>query len=110
MSFSSNFSSKRPCYIIAGYSNHERTIFYETVHGNFEAIINEEKSFNSDEWTCTHHVMIPKNVLNLFSKLSLKNSKKDEELNIKYLSYLTNSGKYTDPDEPLALQVDFSTL
>ena len=48
------------CYIIAGYSNHERTIFYETVHGNFVAIINEEKSFNSDEWTCTHHVMIPK--------------------------------------------------
>ena len=99
-----------PCYIIAGYSNHERTIFYETVHGNFVAIINEEKSFNSDEWTCTHHVMIPKNFLHLFSKLSLKNSKKDEELNIKYLSYLTNSGKYTDPDEPLALQVDISTL
>ena len=48
--------------------------------------------------------------LHLFSKLSLKNSKKDEELNIKYLSYLTNSGKYTDPDEPLALQVDISTL
>ena len=46
----------------------------------------------------------------LFSKLSLKISKKDEELNIKYLSYLTNSGKYTDPDEPLALQVDISTL
>ena len=99
-----------PCYIIAGYSNHERTIFYETVHGNFVAIINEEKSFNSDEWTCTHHVMIPKIFLHLFSKLSLKNSKKDEELNIKYLSYLTNSGKYTDPDEPLALQVDISTL
>ena len=64
-----------PCYIIAGYSNHERTIFYETVHGNFVAIINEEKSFNSDEWTCTHHVMIPKKFLHLFSKLSLKNSK-----------------------------------
>ena len=60
-----------------------KSIFYETVHGNFVAIINEEKSFNS---------------------------KKDEELNIKYLSYLTNSGKYTDPDEPLALQVDISTL
>ena len=99
-----------PCYIIAGYSNHERAIFYETVHGNFVAIINKEKSFNSDEWTCTHHVMIPKIFLHLFSKLSLKNSKKDEELNIKYLSYLTNSGKYTDPDEPLALQVDISTL
>ena len=99
-----------PCYIIAGYSNHKRTIFYETVHGNFVAIINEEKSFNSDEWTCTHHVMIPKNFLHLFSKLSLKNSKKDEELNMKYLSYLTNSGKFTDPDEPLALQVDTSTL
>ena len=54
--------------------------------------------------------MIPKNFLHLFSKLSLKNAKKDEELNIKYLSYLTNSGKYTDPDEPLALQVDISTL
>ena len=54
--------------------------------------------------------MIPKNFLHLFSKLSLKISKKDEELNIKYLSYLTNSGKYTDPDEPLALQVDISTL
>ena len=54
--------------------------------------------------------MIPKNFLHLFSKLSLKNSKKDEELNIKYLSYLTNSGKYTDPDVPLALQVDISTL
>ena len=48
-----------PCYLIAGYSNHERSIFYETVHGNFVAIINEEKSFNSDEWTCTHHIMIP---------------------------------------------------
>ena len=99
-----------PCYIIAGYSNHERTFFYETVHGNFVAIINEEKSFNSDEWTCTHHLMIPKIFLHLFSKLSLKNSKKDEELNIKYLSYVTNSGKYTDPDEPLALQADISTL
>ena len=99
-----------PCYIIAGSSNHARTIFYETVLGNFVAIINEEKSFNSDEWTCTHHVMIPKIFLHLFTKLSLKNSKKDEELNIKYLSYLTNSGKYTDPDEPLALQVDISTL
>ena len=99
-----------PCYIIAGYSNHERTIFYETVHGSFVAIINEEKSFNSDEWTCTHHVMIPKIFLHLFSKLSFKNSKKDEELNIKYLSNLANSGKYTDPDEHLALQVDISTL
>ena len=54
--------------------------------------------------------MIPKNFLHLFSKLSLKKSKEDEKLNIKYLSYLTNSGKYTDPDEPLALQVDTSTL
>ena len=26
------------------------------------------------------------------------------------MSYLANSGKYTDPDEPLALQVDISTL
>ena len=99
-----------PCYIIARYSNHERTIFYETVHGNFVAIINEEKSFNSDEWTCTHHIMIPEIFLHLFSKFSLKKSKKDEELNIKYLSNLTNSGKYTDPDEPLALQVDISTF
>ena len=88
----------------------KEAFFYETVHGNFVAIINEEKSFNSDEWTCAHHIMIPKKFLHLFSKLSLKNSKKDEELNIKYLSYLTNSGKYTDPDEPLALQVDISTL
>ena len=64
-----------PCYIIAGYSNHERTIFYETVHGNFVAIINEEKRFISDEWTCIHHVMIPKNFLHLFGKLSLKNFK-----------------------------------
>ena len=40
-----------PCYIIAGYSNHERIIFYETVYGNFVVIINEEKSFTSDEWT-----------------------------------------------------------
>ena len=37
-------------------------------------------------------------------------SKEDEELNMKYLSYLTNSGKYTDPDEPLALQIDISTV
>ena len=43
-------------------------------------------------------------------QIFLKNSKKDEELNIKYLINLTNSGKYTDPDEPLALQVDISTL
>ena len=99
-----------PCYLIAGYSNHERTIFYETVQGNFVAIINEEKSFNSDEWTCTHHIMITKNFLHLFSNFFLKKPKEDEELNIKYLSYITNSGKYTDPDEPLALQVDFSTL
>ena len=54
--------------------------------------------------------MIPKNFLHLFSKLSLKKPKEEEELIIKYLSYLTNSGKYTDPDEPLALQVDISTL
>ena len=54
--------------------------------------------------------MIPKKFLHLFSKLSLKNSNKDEELNIKYLSYPTNSFKYTDPDKPLALQVDISTL
>ena len=32
----------------------------------------------------------------------MKKPKEDEELIIKYLSYLTNSGKYTDPDEPLA--------
>ena len=37
-------------------------------------------------------------------------SKEDEELDVKYLSYLTNSGKYTDPDESLALQIDISTL
>ena len=72
-----------PCYIIAGYSNHERTIFNEPVHGNFVAKINEEKSFNSDEWTSTHHIMIPKNFLQLFSKHSLKKSKEGEELNIK---------------------------
>ena len=34
----------------------------------------------------------------------------DDELKINCLSYLTNSSKYTDPDEPLALQVDISTL
>ena len=54
--------------------------------------------------------MIPKNFLHLFSKLSLKKSKEDEELIIKYLNYLTNSAEYTVPDEPLALQVDISTL
>ena len=54
--------------------------------------------------------MIPKTFLHLFSKLSLKMSKADEELNINYLSYPTISGKYADPDEPLALQIDFSTL
>ena len=37
-------------------------------------------------------------------------SKVHEELNKKYLSNLTNLGKYTDPDEPLALQIDISTL
>ena len=46
----------------------------------------------------------------LFSKLSLKMSKEDEELKMKYLSYLANSGKYTDPGQPLALQIDISTL
>ena len=46
----------------------------------------------------------------LFSKLSLKMSKEDEELKMKYLSYLTNSGKYNDPGEPLPLQIDISTL
>ena len=94
-----------PCYIFAGYSNQEKTIFYETVYGIFVVKINEEKSFNSDEWTCINHIMIPKNF-----KLSLKMSKEDEELKMKYLSYLTNSGKYTDPGEPLPLQIDISTL
>ena len=54
--------------------------------------------------------MIPKTFLHLFSKLSLKMSKEDEELNINYLSYPTISSNYTNPDEPLALQFDFSTL
>ena len=54
--------------------------------------------------------MISKKFLHFFSKLYLKKSKEDEELKIKYLSYLTSSGKYTDPDEPLALQVYISTL
>ena len=40
----------------------------------------------------------------------MKNSKKDEKLYLKYLCYLTIFGKYTDPDQPLALQVDISTL
>ena len=77
-----------PCSFIAGYSNHDRTNFYETVYFDFVAIINEEKSLNSDEWTCTNHIMIPKTVLHSFSKLTLKRSKEDEEVNIKYLSYL----------------------
>ena len=50
-----------PCYIFAQYSNHERTFSYETVHRNFVVIINEEKRFNSDEWTCINHITIPKN-------------------------------------------------
>ena len=37
-------------------------------------------------------------------------SKEDEKLNMKYLSYLTNSGKHPDPEESLALQIDISTL
>ena len=67
---------------------------YETIYGIFFAIINEEKVFSSDEWSCTNHIMIPNTFLHLFSKLSFKMSKKDEELNIKYLSYLKTSGKY----------------
>ena len=47
-----------PCFIIAGFFNHGTTIFYETVYGYFVAEINEEKSLNSDEWTCTNHIMI----------------------------------------------------
>ena len=54
--------------------------------------------------------MIPKFFLHLFSKFSLKKSNEEEELNITYLSYLTNYGKYTDPDKLLALQVDISIL
>ena len=54
--------------------------------------------------------MIPKIFQPSFSKLSLKISKEGEELNMKYSSYFTNSGNYTDPDEPLALQISFSTL
>ena len=30
---------------------------YETVCGNFVAIFNEEKIFNSDEWTCINHII-----------------------------------------------------
>ena len=37
-------------------------------------------------------------------------SKEDEEMSFNYLSYLTTSSKYMDPDKPLALQIDFSTL
>ena len=48
--------------------------------------------------------------LHSISKSSLKISKEDEELNMKYLSHLTNSGNHTDPDEPLAPQNDNSTL
>ena len=32
-------------------------------------------------------------------------SKEIEEVKMKFLSYLTTSGKHTDPDEPLALQI-----
>ena len=33
-------------------------------------------------------------------------SKEYEKLNMRYLEYLTNFGKYTDPEELLALQLD----
>ena len=46
----------------------------------------------------------------LISKLSLMLSKEDGELKMKYLSYRTNTGKCTHPDEHLALQIDISTL
>ena len=35
-------------------------------------------------------------------------SKEYEKLNMRYLEYLTNFGKYTDPEELLALQLDIS--
>ena len=37
-------------------------------------------------------------------------SKEDEKLNMMYLSYLVNSGKYNYPDKCLALQIYNSTL
>ena len=37
-------------------------------------------------------------------------TKEDEELNVNYSSYRTTCGKYTDPDEPSAFQIDSSTL
>ena len=52
----------------------------------------------------------PKLFLHLICKFSLKTTKEDEELNMIYLSYPKKSGKNTDPDEPLAVQNDISTL
>ena len=37
-------------------------------------------------------------------------AREDEELIMKYSRYLTISGKHTDPDETLSLQIDISTL
>ena len=54
--------------------------------------------------------MIPKFFLYLLGKFSLKISKEDVELKMKCVSYFTNSGKHTNLDELLALQIDISTL
>ena len=37
-------------------------------------------------------------------------TKENEELNIKYLSYVTNLEKYTDRDKPTDVQIYTSTL
>ena len=54
--------------------------------------------------------MIPTKILQLIKKLSLKTKREDEELNMRDWSYLTKFRKHTDPDEPLDVQTDISTL
>ena len=65
-----------PCYFIAGYSNKREPFFLQNRSRFFVAIINEEKRLSSHEWTCTHHIMIPKNFSHLFGKLFLKSQRK----------------------------------
>ena len=105
------FSSKKPCYNIAGYSNHEKTIFYQTGLRSFVELTNKKKQFyfRCVDLHKSHHDT--QNFFkHLFSKLFLNLSEEEAELNLEYLICPSNPGKYTDTDELLALQIVFSTL
>ena len=66
----------------------------------FELIVDVCKKKHCIYFNISTHVLDIANVFNCNRK-RLKMSKEDEELNMKYLRYLTNSGKFTGPDNLL---------